>query len=102
MGQITIKTCDLCECVIAHKPAAAAKVTFGYSMGGWGFRNNLLDKTFDGLCAECWGVVQLLSEATSAVLEQRKGINAPEVIVRPGKKWADTVDNLKRLTMGVE
>ena len=52
-------------------------VTVGYSRGGWGHRENLID-WHDEVCGDCFDAVMTEARALAAVMDERRGAKACE------------------------
>lgn len=79
-----IEKCDICEAILSIggekiKKKNGVTWTFGYSVGGWGSREN--KPSFSGeVCDECFKCFEKMStEFNKSLLFSRKGINKQRV-----------------------
>jgi len=81
----SISFCDICHTTVecdnqSVKNINGACIVLGYSIGGWGYRQNFVD--FSGeICEMCYFEYEKISNAIKFWLEKRSGSRAPEIII---------------------
>lgn len=82
---VEIKLCDLCRAALKG-PGVARKfngvhLTFGFSLGGWGYRQNDVDWVGE-VCEKCYEEYKTIAIGVGIWLSKRSGVRAPDIIIR--------------------